>query len=152
MILRPYQVQDIGEITWAFAAGARRVLYVLPTGGGKTVVVNRFLETMGGARGFVMHRRELIKQASRKLMVPHGIIAPWSKPSPENPIQLGSIQTMARRTFAPFDFVAVDEAHHAAADSWRGLLERFGDARILLVTATKAIQNVVSAIMCLILQ
>jgi superfamily II DNA or RNA helicase len=35
-----------------------------------------------------------------------------------------------------FDLVIVDEAHHAPAPTWRAILEHFGDARALLLTAT----------------
>ena len=38
MELRPYQVRSVDAIRAAYSGGARRVLYVLPTGGGKTIV------------------------------------------------------------------------------------------------------------------
>lgn len=35
MLLRPYQTSDIDKIRQAVRRGERRILYVLPTGGGK---------------------------------------------------------------------------------------------------------------------
>lgn len=35
-----------------------------------------------------------------------------------------------------FDFIIVDEAHHSAADSWRKVLERFPNAKVVHLTAT----------------
>ena len=36
--LRPYQAQAVDQIRAAYKAGAQRVLFQLPTGGGKTIV------------------------------------------------------------------------------------------------------------------
>ena len=36
--LRPYQQEAVERVRLAFMAGHRAVLFVLPTGGGKTVV------------------------------------------------------------------------------------------------------------------
>ncbi len=35
-----------------------------------------------------------------------------------------------------FDMIIIDEAHHSAADSWRRVLERFPNAKIIHMTAT----------------
>lgn len=35
-----------------------------------------------------------------------------------------------------FDMIIVDEAHHSAADSWKKVLERFSEAKIIHMTAT----------------
>lgn len=88
----------------------------------------------------VAHRRELIRQASRKLAdldVPHGIIAPGHTKT-RDPMQVGSVQTVARRldTLPPFDLIVVDEAHHAVAGSYSVLIAAQPRARLLGVTAT----------------
>jgi DNA repair protein RadD len=41
IVLRPYQTQDVERLGVAYVAGARAVLYCLPTGGGKTIVFAR---------------------------------------------------------------------------------------------------------------
>lgn len=144
MILRPYQQELIGEIVGALAFGYRRILVVLPTGGGKTVVFNdlavrwNHLSGLDGPVCIAAHRKELIRQASQKLgRAAHGIIAPWTYPRSGLPIQVGSIQTMARRSNLPrFSLVIPDEAHHSVAGQWRTFIENQRDAVILGFTAT----------------
>lgn len=69
--LRPYQLSAVEETRVRLRAGKRRLLFVLPTGGGKTVVASHVVSS-AIARGkhvlFVAHRRELIKQAFCKLI------------------------------------------------------------------------------------
>lgn len=143
MDLRPYQRQIVEALRAAYAGGARAPLLVAPTGAGKTVIL---AEVARGAQErrrrllIVAHRIELIRQASAKLGaigVPHGIIAPGS-PALDLPVQVGSVQTVARRLpdLAPFDLIALDEAHHAVAGSWQALVQAQPSARLLGVTAT----------------
>ncbi|WP_437666853.1 DEAD/DEAH box helicase [Sorangium sp. So ce1182] len=69
--LWPYQEQALAGVLERFARKIRRVLLVLPTGGGKTVIaaelIRRVLE-MGRRVIFCAHRRELIKQTFAKLV------------------------------------------------------------------------------------
>ena len=64
--LRPYQQQAVAEIRGAYQAGCRRALFVLPTGGGKTVVFTHIAEraAMRGSRICILvHRQELVDHA-----------------------------------------------------------------------------------------
>lgn len=55
-------------------------------------------------------------------------------------VVVATVQSMIRRLgkFAPdfFDAVVVDEAHHAFADTYKGVLAHFSSAKVLGVTAT----------------
>ena len=89
----------------------------------------------------LVHRRELIRQASAKLTmagVEHGIIAAGFEPS-EQLVQVASVQTLARRlerqTWEP-DLIVIDEAHHAVAGTWSKVLSHWPEAYRLGVTAT----------------
>lgn len=142
--LRWYQERDVGRLREAYGRGRRSVLYVLPTGGGKTVLfcwLIRLAVERGGRVLVLVHRRELIRQASRsleRLDVPHGVIAPGEE-RVDRPVQVASVQTIARRLgqYEPdaFSLIVVDEAHHSAAGSWSRVLEHFA-AKRLGVTAT----------------
>lgn len=69
--LRPYQLEGIERVRESIRAGARRVLLVLATGGGKTVVAAHVVSSavaLGSRVLFVAHRRELIKQSFCKLV------------------------------------------------------------------------------------
>lgn len=69
--LRPYQVDGVERVRAKLRTGKRRVLFVLPTGGGKTVVAAHVVASAIALLSrvlFVAHRRELIKQAFCKLV------------------------------------------------------------------------------------
>jgi DNA repair protein RadD len=79
--LRPYQQAAVQEIRQAFTQRHRSVLFVLPTGGGKTTIFSHITEQTA-ARGnrvcVLVHRQELLRQASASLDqmgVPHGLVA-----------------------------------------------------------------------------
>jgi superfamily II DNA or RNA helicase len=147
--LRPYQIEDIARIENAIAAGERRIIYVAPTGAGKTIVggeiINRFT---GRYRPVVVlaHRKEIIAQTSRKLFandIPHGLIKAGLSPRPMERVQIASVQTLwvrAMRSEAmrlpPADLLLVDECHHATATTWRKLIEAYPDAVLIGLTAT----------------
>ena len=145
--LRPYQLASIAGVCARFESGDRSTLLVLPTGTGKTVVfaelARRTVEA--GNRVLVLaHRTELLEQASRKL-ADVGIRASLdqgaSRGSQRAPVVVGSVQTLRgarleRHAPDAFALVVVDEAHHAAAASYRAILDRFASAKVLGVTAT----------------
>jgi len=140
--LYPYQDASVAEIRAAFRRGVRKVLYVLPTGGGKTVIFC-FIAEQALRRGnrvlILVHRQELIEQTVAALSqfgIECGIIAAGYEPSDGLPVQVASVMTLVRREVDGFDLVIVDEAHHAVAGSWRGVLDKLTNARILGVTAT----------------
>jgi DNA repair protein RadD len=144
LTLRPYQSRAISDLRAAYRAGARAPLLVGPTGMGKTVILAEILRGLSerGRSGLVLvHRRELIAQTAAKLDlagVPHGIIAAGHI-SAAAPIQIASVQTLARRLHtitSPPDLIVIDEAHHATAGSWSRTLDHWPDAHRLGVTAT----------------
>jgi superfamily II DNA or RNA helicase len=95
---------------------------------------------------FLDHRRELTKQASRKLHdlgVDHGIIQAGFPARPGERVQIASIQTLHARAvrsrsiqLPPADLVVVDEAHHCRAVTYQYLLAAYPNAVIFGLTAT----------------
>jgi superfamily II DNA or RNA helicase len=144
LILRHYQQRAVSDLRLAFRDGARAPLLVLPTGGGKTIVMAEILRGMADRNRsaiVLVHRRELITQTAHKLTlagVEHGIIAAGTQPT-DHPIQIASVQTLVRRleqVSATPDLIVIDEAHHATAGSWKRVMDHWPDARRLGVTAT----------------
>jgi superfamily II DNA or RNA helicase len=142
--LRPYQQQAINDLRAAFRNGARAPLLVAPTGAGKTVIFSAIAAATAakGRSGLVLvHRRELVTQASRKLTdagVAHGIIAAGINGANAS-IQVASVQTLIRRLqkiTKPPDLIIIDEAHHAAAGSWQTIINHWPDVPLIGVTAT----------------
>lgn len=143
--LRDYQARAVEAVRDAFRSGARAPLLVAPTGAGKTVMFS-YVASEAASRGkrvlILVHRRELIRQASRKLTetdVSHGIIAPGHTAT-RDLVQVASVQTLARRLGDPRysapDLIVVDEAHHAIAGQWATVAAAYPAARLLGVTAT----------------
>ena len=143
--LRDYQRDGVDRIRNAYLRGAKSPLFVLPTGGGKTVLFN-YIAANAAARGkkvwILVHRIELIRQTSKKLHeagVMHGIINPRFKPNYIHKIQVASVQSLVRRVHSiPHrpDLIIVDEAHHANAGTWAKIIEANPQALLLGVTAT----------------
>jgi len=141
--LRLYQQDAVDGVRAAFRAGFRAPLLVAPTGAGKTVMFSHIAHAAmerGSKVLIVAHRKELIRQASRKLSessVPHGVIAPWSEPTGHQ-VQVASVQTLGRRiaTLPRFDLIILDEAHHAVAGTWAKVIASQPQAKVLGVTAT----------------
>lgn len=141
MILRPYQTKCLQDVQSELRTN-RAVCLVLPTGGGKTVIFSKIAAGMRAGKRVLtlVHRQELLKQASNKLIdfgVPHGII--WaSQPATRSHVQVASVQTLVRRLHKidPPDLIIIDECHHSTAGSWRTVIDSFPSAKILGVTAT----------------
>ena len=146
LTLRPYQVTDIERLRGEYATGKRAVIYQLATGGGKTVVFSKVISSAvekGNKVAVVCHRRELINQASDKLTwcgVAHGIQAAGLDRDHDAPVQVCSIQSIINRldSLPQFDFIVLDECHHAVAATWAAFLLSQKKAKILGVSATPA--------------
>jgi superfamily II DNA or RNA helicase len=144
--LRPYQETAVAQIREAYQQRHRSVLFVLPTGGGKTVIFSHIAEqaaAKGSRIAVLVHRQELLRQASvslSELGVRHGLISPRHSMDLSAPVQVASVQTLARRLHRLpadlFQLLVVDEAHHSNAGTWANVLEHFHRARVLGVTAT----------------
>ena len=146
LTLRKYQQQGVNSIRLEYMAGRNRVLYVLPTGGGKTVIFS-YIAEQAAAKGnricILVHRQELVSQTSQALHglgVAHGIISAGYTMDLSHGVQVASVQTVARRLHqipaSFFQLMIVDEAHHAVAGSWAKVLSWFSTAKVLGVTAT----------------
>jgi superfamily II DNA or RNA helicase len=144
--LRSFQANAVAEIRGAYQSGHRRVLFVLPTGGGKTftfVYIAEQAAIRGNRVCILVHRQELVDQASRSLQAigcNHGVIAAGYRQDLRQGVQVASVQTLARRLHQlPADFfqlLIVDEAHHAVAGTWAKVLAAMPRAHVLGVTAT----------------
>lgn len=96
---------------------------------------------------FLAHRWELLEQAADKIMAVTGIHSGFEKAEMSNldglfPVTVGSVQTLCRKSRLEqfprdyFQTVIVDEAHHAVSDSYQTVLDHFGDAKVLGMTAS----------------
>ncbi|MCL2451182.1 MAG: DEAD/DEAH box helicase [Polyangiaceae bacterium] len=142
-----HQMEAIARVRRSMAQGNRRVVLVIPTGGGKTVIGSAIAKRSvdSGRRVlFLAHRAELIDQAARTLTA-HGLTvgalcaSATTPPNPYAMVQVASVQTLlARNERPPADLILADECHHFgdAAEQWIALLGGYGSAYVLGLTAT----------------
>ena len=148
--LRPYQQQARDHIHAEWENGHTRTLLVLPTGTGKTIVFASVAadQVRAGDRVLILaHRGELLEQAADKLQRSTGLVSAVEKADATClntwfRVVVGSVQTLqrtARLERFPHDYfgtIIIDEAHHAITNGYRRILDYFGDAKVLGVTAT----------------
>lgn len=140
--LRPYQARAVAETLAARDRGVKRLILVAPTGAGKTEIASALFAGYvdRGLRGlFLVHRLELVEQAAARFErhgIRVGIIQGDTPQTPDAPIQVASVQSIARRSKPPADLVITDEAHHAAAESFADVLMAYPEAFHVGVTAT----------------
>jgi superfamily II DNA or RNA helicase len=143
--LRPYQVDIIAAFERTVAAGQRRIIIVMPTGSGKTVVAAEIARKHQRVL-FLAHRREIISHTCQKLFdveLDHGVIQAGYPSRLTEPIQVASVQTLhsravrgSRIALREASLIIVDECHHATAETWRKIIGAYPNAILLGMTAT----------------
>jgi len=153
--LRDYQ-QKAKEQIFSRWNVVDNILYQMPTGTGKTRLFTSIIRDINvwGLRHniffrvlIIAHRSELIEQSSRSLSkyrIEHGVLAGTLKEMRDlnKPIQVASIQTITHPVNIniikdlEFDFIIIDEAHHAVARSYQKLWQFCPHAKKLGVTAS----------------
>ena len=150
IVPRDYQDEAATAFCTYAQQGFKRQLIVLPTGTGKTIVFASLIARHRHLRTLVLaHREELIRQAVDKLYLVDSALDVGVVKAERNDVSaqvvVASVQTVCRKTrleqLGRFGLIIVDEAHHAAAATYRYILSSLGvwfeDGPLLLgVTAT----------------
>ena len=135
IVLRPYQRECIEEIEKR-PPGA--YLIQMATGLGKTVTFSRIPRR--GRMLILSHREELVRQPLKYFDCMCGIEQAENHAGPLDEVVSASVQSITRRLdrLGPdeFDVIVCDEAHHAAAKSYRKVFEHFRPRMLLGFTAT----------------
>lgn len=135
MELRTYQTECIDTIE-AQPPGA--YLAQMATGLGKTVTFAN-LPRHGGRMLILSHREELVEQPRKYFDCSYGIERAQQHSHGEEVVS-ASIQTLVRRLdqFDSEDFrlIICDEAHHAAASTYRKIFDHFRPEKLIGFTAT----------------
>ena len=144
--LRHYQEEAIDAVVSDWEAGVLRPALVMATGSGKTAVAAHIIARHAHGRAvFLVHRDELASQAHaafRSVGLDVGIVKA-GRNDVDAPVIVGSVQTLQNperlKQVVGASCVIVDEAHRAAAPSYRRVLEGLGtftDVRALGLSAT----------------
>ena len=143
----PHEVQAeaLAALRATRAKGYGAGLVVLATGLGKTFLAA--FDSAGAARVlFVAHREEILTQAMAafRAVRPRARLGRYSgaEKDAEADIVFASVQTLARSAHLTrfdaraFDYIVVDEFHHAAAATYRRIIDHFQPGFLLGLTAT----------------
>lgn len=114
------------------------------TGTGKTVTAVLDARRCGGRTLFLAHTRELVDQAARTFrdLWPEATLGRYTEriKQPDAHVVCGSVQSVALHLEEfkdnAFDYLIIDEAHHAAADTYQKVLAYFKPSFTLGLTAT----------------
>ena len=142
--LREYQQEALRALREMRERKETIALLYQATGSGKTVTAVMDAKAVGGRTLFAAHRMELIDQAlktSRQLW-PEVTVGQFSEGirDTESHVICGSIQSIALNLELfrddAFDYIIIDEAHHASAETYQKVLAYFKPKFTLGLTAT----------------
>lgn len=143
MDLYDYQGETVSKISANMRRGIRRQIIVGVTGSGKTEMAAYMLHKLNDAGhqwNFVVHRKELLDQASRtfkKWGIDHGFIAA-GRPQHDHNIMLCSIDTLRSRidSVREPDGWVVDECHRSSSPTYLLMFNRWRNSRCIGLTGT----------------
>lgn len=155
--LRNYQEEIVSATRESVMAGHKRVLVVGATGLGKTAIlyeISRLAVEKGGKVLLLVHRRDLAFQTAKKFeeygMKP-GILMSGVEPELDNPIQVCSVWTYARRLkltenninkfFVNATLVLLDEAHRSLSAVFKKIMGNYESKVAIGVTATPTLSS-----------
>lgn len=138
LTLRPYQERFINTIAQRLTQH-KRVVAQLATGGGKTVcfaaICDRFCKRNNTDILILVHREELLRQASKAISLPTQAVVAGMKHIPNARVYVAMVETAYKRLnkFANIGLVIVDECH---IGNFTKVIEHFDQQYIIGFTAT----------------
>lgn len=135
-MLRQYQRAAVNAVK---ASISQNPILVLPTGAGKTVSASTIVKELNRPTLWLAHRKELVEQAAKQLQdlgLHVGIIKAGVEGDRTAPVQVASVQTLARRSMPDAGLIVVDEAHHATAEGYRSIIDACPGCPVVGLTAT----------------
>ena len=144
---RALQEEALAALARSRSWGYERGLVVMATGLGKTYLAAFDAQRLGAGNVlFVAHREEILLQAEATFqkVFPSARVGYYTGTQKDGEADLlfASVQTLGKEAhygnFAPdhFNYIVVDEFHHAATATYRGLLRHFRPGFLLGLTAT----------------
>jgi superfamily II DNA or RNA helicase/HKD family nuclease len=136
-------------LDFARAQGAERAIVISATGTGKTMLSALDVRSVNPKRMlFVVHREQILDRTIREYRrvlggpaTDYGLLTGSSKQS-DRRFVFATIQTLSQEatlasfTDDAFDYIIIDEAHRAGANTYQRVIERFRPRFLLGMTAT----------------
>ncbi len=136
ILLRDYQLAALLNVQEEFHYGITQQLVELPTGSGKTIIMAEIAKHYNKKTLILSHREELIQQTYQKVKLVWSDadigICKAERNEIDHQIVIGSVATchkskrLTQLKQQGFEVLIVDEAHHAAADSYKKIIEELG--------------------------
>ena len=135
MLLRPRQKEFVERSLEALISHGN-ALGVAPTGAGKTIlfseVIGRYIKANSAKALVIAHRDELTNQNKSKFSLVNPLISTSvfdsKNKSWNGQVTFAMVQTLSLEaninTMPPIDLLVIDEAHHAAANTYRIIIEK----------------------------
>lgn len=145
MTLRPYQSESVAELAQMLTRH-RKVMFQLPTGGGKTVtfaaISKRYTDKSDKDVLIIVHRKELLNQARGTIYKMTGLacqaIIAGMKRVPKARVYIAMVESLKNRLPDNIGLVIIDEAHIA---NFNKCHDWFPDQLIVGFTATPLSAN-----------
>lgn len=143
--LREHQEDALKAFSDLRDKGITIALLAHATGTGKTVTAIADARRVGGRTLFIVHTKDLVVQAATRFQelwpdVSVGRFLDAVRDTDEHVI-VGTVQSVSKNlaSFKPdeFDYLIIDEAHHATADTYQQVLKYFRPHFTLGLTATE---------------
>ncbi|KEH92864.1 DEAD/DEAH box helicase family protein [Clostridium botulinum] len=143
---RGAQVEALYELKKARIEGLEKAIIVAATGIGKTYLAAFDSQSFKKVL-FVAHREEILTQAERSFKnirpdVKTGFFM-GNKKEADNDIVFATVQTLGKKEYLnqyfkeeDFDYIIIDEFHHAAAGNYKNIINYFKPKFLLGLTAT----------------
>jgi superfamily II DNA or RNA helicase len=145
-LLNVLQEQTLKDLAQAHSLGQAAGLVILPPGSGKTRIAAEDARTSGAKRVlYVAHTQEILDVAESEFVSVYGRNAVTRHETTFNSTNLNSVNIATVQLLShrlndleqhDFDYLVVDEFHHAAARTYRALIETVRPAFLLGLTAT----------------
>lgn len=142
--LRQHQEEALANLSQMRIDGESIALVQGATGSGKSAIGVLDAKSVDGRTLFLAHTKELVEQGYQNFVKlwPEASCGRYvdDKHDRESKVVCGSIQSVVRNLeeFDPyeFDYIIIDECHHASADTYQRLLAYFKSSFTLGLTAT----------------
>lgn len=142
--LRDYQ-NDAYRLCLQDLTVVRSSLLVLATGLGKTILFSKIIQDWEGRVLVLVEREELLQNAYSEIEAITGEIIGIERGADHQDgerVVVATVQTLSLRlehfSRDHFKLIIVDEAHHSASDVYGRILDHFGSAKVIGLTATDA--------------
>jgi DNA repair protein RadD len=145
--LRPHQAENLQQMREQLRTH-RSVLLAAECGYGKGVITTHIID---GARKkgrhvlFMVYGKDRVNDMDERvtnLGIEHGVLMGSKRRERWHPVQVASVNTLHRMQHKPLgDLIVIDEAHLGLSPTFREVLDCYGNAKIIGLTATPMLGN-----------